>query len=398
MVTSAALAVLTAGAVQYASGSSSFVTHPIAAGKPSLDLSVLTVAATSQIINDSHAHVNGHIVRVSNPKGRLSIVEPLPGGCGTTAFVQTTAALHQPKCRLAVNAGYYDLKNRWNCIGNVVSDNRIVQTGNFAQRNVNFGIKDGQWIVGYISPEEIHAGGFEQLVEGMGWIVHEGKNYVDEGWKEAYHGAGAGGEGYAATTSGRTGIGYDAQGQLMILQLDGHTGAPSWGATMAQLADMMIELGAVEAINMDGGGSTQMFQDGIQIGYSSDRTAWGALTDQYDPDCPMGHGKGNLSRFECLRRVSTIFCIHEDPESSPATSVELWEAPVGQHDLLHPQGPSGAPSWLPQALAAAGALVAMATFVLHMRRRATSVKPQVAAQQEDEGGNTDVQRSLMPKV
>jgi hypothetical protein len=35
--------------------------------------------------------------------------------------------------------------------------------------------------------------------------------------------------------------------------------ADSHGATLAELADLLAEAGAVEAVNLDGGGSTQVF-------------------------------------------------------------------------------------------------------------------------------------------
>ncbi|CAK0822675.1 unnamed protein product [Prorocentrum cordatum] len=80
---------------------------------------------------------------------------------------------------------------------------------------------------------------------------------------------------------------------------------------MNELADKMISFGAVEAINLDGGGSTQMWKNGVQIGYSSDRNTYGVLAGTYEPGCPIGEGKGNLSAFECARKISTIICIHE---------------------------------------------------------------------------------------
>merc|ERR1712194_85203 len=36
----------------------------------------------------------------------------------------------------------------------------------------------------------------------------------------------------------------------ILLQYDGHSGPPSWGATMNELADKMIGFGAVEAMNL----------------------------------------------------------------------------------------------------------------------------------------------------
>jgi len=282
-------------------------------------------------VKDSHGHVNGHLVYVDNPKGRFSVVAPLDedeakSGCGNVAFVKDTSRLHSPRCILATDAGYYSLheETKFDCIGNVVGDGVIHNTGPFNETNVNFGVlANGSWVIGYISPEMVKSNMFSQLVQGLGWIVHEGKSYVDEGWEEAYTAAGSSGDEYKSMTSGRTAVGWTAEGKLIILQYDGHTHEPSWGVTMTELADKLIEFGAVEAVNLDGGGSTQMWYRGEQIGYSSDRGAYGIIADTYDPDCPIGIGKGNLSAFECTRKVSTILCIHEDhPE--PSSSAVPW--------------------------------------------------------------------------
>jgi len=291
------------------------VTAPMASGGPEIDMTIWQTAFTSSTskTHDSHAHVNGHLVKVSNPLGRVAVVPPLPGGCGTIAYVPDTAALYNPSCILATDAGYYNLIDTFQCIGNVVSDGEIHYTEPMNTTNVNFGVlKNGSFVIGYISPETVETGIFEHLVGGLGWIVRNGSNNVDAGWEEAYTAAGSSGDEYKEMTSGRTTIGWDKDGGLILLQYDGHTGAPSWGATMNELADKMISFGAVEAINLDGGGSTQMWKHGVQIGYSSDRATYGVLAGTYEVGCPIGEGKGNLSAFECARKVSTIICIHED--------------------------------------------------------------------------------------
>jgi len=55
----------------------------------------------------------------------------------------------------------------------------------------------------------------------------------------------------------RTAVGVTAAGLLLFLTLDGRQ-ARSAGMTLRELAEEMIELGAVEAMNLDGGGSTAM--------------------------------------------------------------------------------------------------------------------------------------------
>lgn len=57
----------------------------------------------------------------------------------------------------------------------------------------------------------------------------------------------------------RTAVGIDADGRkLLILVVDGRS-ASSRGYTMVELADLMVALGAENAINFDGGGSSAMY-------------------------------------------------------------------------------------------------------------------------------------------
>ena len=60
----------------------------------------------------------------------------------------------------------------------------------------------------------------------------------------------------------RTAIGQRADGAVLLLVVDGRQ-AYSLGATFADLADIMLEYGAVNACNLDGGSSSMMwFEDG----------------------------------------------------------------------------------------------------------------------------------------
>mmetsp|Transcript_112877 Transcript_112877/g.319745 ORF Transcript_112877/g.319745 Transcript_112877/m.319745 type:complete len:379 (+) Transcript_112877:81-1217(+) len=300
--------------------------HSDSPGSLDDDLFFKMVGFTSTKVKN--AHLNGHFAKLKNPAGRFSVSPPLPGGCGTLQYVSAAGKLHDPECLIAVNGGMFDVTSAqaqngtYDCFGNLVSDGEIIQTRPYNISNVQFGIKNGNFVIGYITPEEAGTGEFEQLIEGLGWLVRDGANYIrdGDGWDEAYHGAGAGGDGYASGMSGRVGLGVTALGELVVLVVDGHTGPPSWGASMYELADKLIELGAVQAINLDGGGSTQISYRGVVVGYSSDRAAWGPLGSSYDPTCPIGNSSKNLSTFECLRRVSSFICIHE----KASTGINWW--------------------------------------------------------------------------
>src|SRR6266404_3236633 len=56
----------------------------------------------------------------------------------------------------------------------------------------------------------------------------------------------------------RTAIAKLKSGQLLLLTVDGRQPGESIGMSLTMLADLLMEFGAVEAINLDGGGSTTM--------------------------------------------------------------------------------------------------------------------------------------------
>jgi len=259
-------------------------------------------------------HVLGHLAKVHNPIGRVSLALP-PGGCGTRSKTTVTANTHSPKCKLAVNAGYFNVTNGA-CIGNVVSGNETIQTVPLAQGNVNFGIKNGKFAFGYFTPAEV--GKFEHLLSGVTWLVRDGKNYVQQGWKEANITVQTSGDKYATNLASRTAVGVDKQGQLIILQVDGSiaVGKKKRGLNMYQLADLLVENGAVQAINLDGGGSSAMARDGVLINYPS---------DMFPPSCP----KDVAGKHQCERPVSTVLCVHELPEyAAPAPPVQAGMSPL----------------------------------------------------------------------
>jgi len=56
----------------------------------------------------------------------------------------------------------------------------------------------------------------------------------------------------------RTAIAKLKSGQILLVTVDGRQPGESIGMSLTMLADLLIEFGAVEAINLDGGGSTTM--------------------------------------------------------------------------------------------------------------------------------------------
>lgn len=79
-------------------------------------------------------------------------------------------------------------------------------------------------------------------------------DWVDEGFEPHIH---------SDVRAPRTAIGVTADGRTLMVTADGRRPGVSVGLTIAELAHYMISLGAVEAVSLDGGGSSQMVVDGI---------------------------------------------------------------------------------------------------------------------------------------
>jgi Phosphodiester glycosidase len=68
----------------------------------------------------------------------------------------------------------------------------------------------------------------------------------------------------------RTVAGIDRHGRLILVTIDGRQPGPSEGATLSEEAALMRSLGAVDAMNLDGGGSTTMAINGTLFNHPSD--------------------------------------------------------------------------------------------------------------------------------
>lgn len=68
----------------------------------------------------------------------------------------------------------------------------------------------------------------------------------------------------------RTAVGVTGDGRLLLVVVDGRQPGYSVGMTLQELADLMASLGAVDALNLDGGGSSTMWVNGVRVNRPSD--------------------------------------------------------------------------------------------------------------------------------
>jgi len=108
--------------------------------------------------------------------------------------------------------------------------------------------KDGVMIVGNYSVDELKGLGVQEAVSFKPPLIINGKMTQS---------IGDGGFGIAPKTA----IGQRKDGAIILLVIDGRS-LSSPGATVTEVQEIMYQLGALNAINLDGGKSTTMYYDG----------------------------------------------------------------------------------------------------------------------------------------
>jgi exopolysaccharide biosynthesis protein len=68
----------------------------------------------------------------------------------------------------------------------------------------------------------------------------------------------------------RTMAGVDGKNRILLVTVDGHQPGYSLGLSLVECAQLMLGLGAVDAMNLDGGGSTAMVVNGKLVNFPSD--------------------------------------------------------------------------------------------------------------------------------
>ena len=107
---------------------------------------------------------------------------------------------------------------------------------------------------------------------GAGLLIREGKDVED--WSvEAFN------KGFAEGRHPRTMIGTAADGAIWLVTVDGRQPQLSVGMTLEELRRLARRLELVNALNLDGGGSTTMWVQGQVVNSPSDATGPRKVSD-----------------------------------------------------------------------------------------------------------------------
>ena len=96
-------------------------------------------------------------------------------------------------------------------------------------------------------PEGFTLDNMESIISGAPRLVQDGAivTQLDPGFEEAR---------FTTASTPRTAVGVNRKGQLLLVSVP--------AATTQQMRELMLNLGCVDAINLDGGGSCAMYYDG----------------------------------------------------------------------------------------------------------------------------------------
>jgi exopolysaccharide biosynthesis protein len=111
-----------------------------------------------------------------------------------------------------------------------------------------------------------------EFVLGAGpHLLHRGEQLAGE--KESFP------DGFYGQRHPRTALGVKADGTIVLATVDGRQPKTSLGMSIPELAALMAALGCVEAINLDGGGSTTMAVRGRVVNSPSDPSGERPVSD-----------------------------------------------------------------------------------------------------------------------
>ncbi len=111
----------------------------------------------------------------------------------------------------------------------------------------------------------------EDVVGGVPQLIKDGK--IDITWEQEKSS-----KSFVETRHPRTAVAKLKDGKFLMITVDGRTES-SGGIGLQDLAEYLLGLGATDAMNLDGGGSTTMFVGGQVVNHPSDKEGERKVSD-----------------------------------------------------------------------------------------------------------------------
>lgn len=112
----------------------------------------------------------------------------------------------------------------------------------------------------------------EDVVGGVPMLIKDG--LIEIKWEQEKSS-----KSFVETKHPRTAVAKLKDGKFLMLTVDGRQSEHSIGMNLKELAEFLLDLGATDAMNLDGGGSTTMFLDGKVMNKPSDKEGERSVSD-----------------------------------------------------------------------------------------------------------------------
>ena len=206
-----------------------------------------------ELIDISYGTCKGKLLIVRDP---WRVVLGVSGKFGVDPGLQLTDMVKKYDGIAGINAGGFvdnnGLSNGSTPLGLVVSDGKILHGDANTRYNIVGLDGDGKLIVGTMKGQKALDRG---LKWGVSFVTHDGiaSSLIINGEIQTQN--------LGVGVNPRTAIGQREDGALLLLVLDGRS-SKTLGATVENIVDIMLQYGAINAGNLDGGSSSVMVYDG----------------------------------------------------------------------------------------------------------------------------------------
>eukprot|EP00050_Salpingoeca_kvevrii_P018500 m.75107 g.75107 ORF g.75107 m.75107 type:complete len:404 (+) comp8070_c0_seq3:1158-2369(+) len=167
---------------------------------------------------------------------------------GCTNHRTTSVSAGEFACEWATNAGFFAFTPPA-CIGRIIINSTMREDGQTSACVFGVSTVTNKTVIGYMDAADIKAAQPTQLLSGRGWLVRAGAAYVNNSSDLSPSSS------FVTEKAPRTAIAVDVAGRILSLVVDGIE-ATKEGPDLHEMADLLMELGAVHAMNLDGGGSS----------------------------------------------------------------------------------------------------------------------------------------------
>ena len=206
-----------------------------------------------EVVDIAYGTCRGKLLIIREPK---AVILGTSGRFGTDPGLQLTDMVEKYNGIAGTNAGGFvdnnGLGNGGTPTGMVLAEGEILYGDAYTRYNIIGLDNDGVLLVGTMTGQEALDRGMKY---GVSFVTHDGiaSSLIINGEVQTQN--------LGPGVNPRTAIGQREDGAILLLVLDGRS-SKTLGATLGNVVDIMLQYGAVNAGNLDGGSSSVMVYDG----------------------------------------------------------------------------------------------------------------------------------------